>query len=79
MAEDLPFAEKIKTLQVMSRTGEGTRVRDVHTADGQLAKETREGDPDGHGYITHTESGSDRVDVVVQPNPVRVVSQVIQP
>jgi len=71
MTDNIPFKEKIKTIQVMNRTGQGSRVRDVVGPDGGVAKETREGDPDDKGYVIHTESGDDRVDCTVQPNPVK--------
>lgn len=75
MAEDIPFAEKIKTIQVMNRTGAGPRVRDVRLPTGEKAKEIRQGDPDQEGYVTTTESGTERADVVVQPNTVRLSAQ----
>ena len=75
MADSIPFKEKIKTIQVMNRTGQGSRVRDVVGPDGGVAKETREGDPDDKGYVTHVESGDDRVDCTVQPNLLKVRTQ----
>jgi hypothetical protein len=75
MSDDLPFGEKIKTLHFMDRTGEGPRTRDVRLEDGSKAKEVRDGDPDQLGYVTHTESGTDRVDCVVQPTPVKLSAQ----
>jgi len=72
MPDDIPFKDKIKTLQVMSRTGQGSRVVEARTPEGVRTKATREGDPDC-GYVTHTEhSKGDRVDALVQPRPVRL-------
>lgn len=66
------FGERMraKNIGILSRTGQGSRTKDVTMSDGSIGKETREGDPDQQGYVVTTESGTDRADVVVQPNPV---------
>lgn len=68
MDDQMPFRDKIKTLQFMDRTGKGSRTDTVrHPTEGYLMKKTREGDPDA-GYVTHTEHAkNDRVDATVAP------------
>lgn len=72
MSETMSFKDKIKTIQVMGRTGQGSRVTEGATAAGVRTKSTREGDPDV-GYVTHTEHAKgDRVDATVTPKPIAV-------
>ena len=72
MPDEVPFKDKIKTLQFMGRTGQGSRVTEGTRPDGVRVKATREGDPDV-GYVTHTEHAKgDRVDALVRPKPVTV-------
>ena len=69
---EMPFKDKIKTLQFMSPTGLGDATKTVRHPEGYLVKVTREGDPDA-GYVKHTEHAKgDRVDALVAPKPISI-------
>lgn len=65
MTDELPFKEKIKTLQVMQRSGKGHAVKEwKDDRDGHRIKATRD---DLNNVTTEHNTKDDRVDVLIRP------------
>jgi hypothetical protein len=68
MQEELPFKEKIKTLQVMTRSGKGRAVKEMRDErDGHKIKKTRD---ELNNIVTEHATKDDRVDVLIRPETV---------
>ncbi|WP_157251117.1 hypothetical protein [Nonomuraea typhae] len=70
MAEELSFAEKIRTVGLLSRGRSGPRVREGRRADGVRVKATI--DELGNTTTEHA-TRDDRVDVALRPQTITVL------
>ena len=69
MTEPMPFKDKIRTLQVMTRSGKGPAVRDRRDEqDGHRIKDTRD---EAGNITTEHDTKDDRVDVLIRPPHIR--------